>query len=95
MKRLKQSKESKTENNRLFRVIELDLLRGPENITFNTVVEAKDVTNAIEIFYTRFPDAGLHIMVVPEEFVKEHKGYVMPKIAIKVKKKVPLIKLVK
>ena len=77
-----------------FRIVELDILRGNPGSTFKTIVEAKDVQSAIETFYKRFPDSARHIMVVPDEHYIEHTGYVAPKVIIKVQKKKPLIKLV-
>lgn len=81
-------------NDKKFRIVELDILRGNPGSTFKTIVEAKDVQSAIETFYKRFPDSAMHIIVVPDEHYVEHTGYVAPKVVIKVQKKRPLIKLV-
>lgn len=76
-----------------FVIVELDILRGDPGSTFKTLVKAKDEQGAIEIFYGRFPSSSSHIMVIPDEYATEHYGYVVPKVAIKVQKKRPLIKL--
>jgi len=81
-------------NDKKFRIVELDILRGNPGSTFKTIVEAKDAQSAIETFYKRFPDSAMHIIVVPDEHYIEHTGYVAPKVIIKVQKKKPLIKLV-
>lgn len=89
-KKVKRTKE-KEENNVRFIIVELDTLRGPYGSNFKTMVEAKDINHAIDIFYRRFPGSSNHLIVVPEEYVFEHIGYVQPKIAIKIDKNVPLI----
>lgn len=81
----------KNNGNIRFMIIELDILRGSSGSNFKTLVDAKDVKEAIMTFFKRFPDHNSHIIVVPNDQVTEHTGYMQPKVIIKVDKKRPLI----
>lgn len=75
-----------------FRIIDLDIVKLSENASHKILIDAKDHTNAIEIFYKRFPNAGSHIIVIPEDCIVEHTGSITPQTTVKIQKKRPLIK---
>lgn len=64
-----------------FKVVELDIIRGgTPGYTLITTITAKTREDAINTFYDLHPNAGKHIMVVPDECTMIHIRSVKPKI---------------